>query len=188
MAKNLGSPTLFASKTNNARIASPVEYHIAEHAALPSFHRTKHLLSTSHFLPSRRTKHERHLRLDLAPAVAPSTQHARFPFKPDYRTFSAYIAERACRRLDYFHSFLPHLLTLVRSVLVSIASAPPYKYLAPGLAGKPSKGNCGPFSPFLSLACVTLLSFVRSAQTASLATDYRTIVRDCAYPIRKNLP
>jgi len=57
--------------------------------------------------------------------------NALLPLKIDYRTLLDYIAVRDCRRLTYFPSFSFPLLTNTCSVLVFIASAPPYKYHRP---------------------------------------------------------
>ena len=70
-------------ENNNARIASPVEPRSIPHRQTPRFFPLSNGqsgISTFPFLPSRRIKHEHRLHLDLAPAVAPSTQHTRFTF------------------------------------------------------------------------------------------------------------
>jgi len=152
--KILGSPTPLASKNNDARMSRQPSTTSPNTPPVPlsNGQRTR---STFHFLPSRWTRHEHRLRLDLAPAVAPSTQHTRF--------------------IIFFLS----LLTLVRSILVSIASALPYKYLAPGLAGRPSR-QYKPSSPHFSFSLVCdLISFplrLISPETTSLADAPRLCI------------
>jgi hypothetical protein len=77
------TPHSLRLENDNARIASPVEPHSIPHRRTPRFSPLSNGqsgISTFPFLPSQRIKHEHRLRLDLAPAVAPLTQHTHLAF------------------------------------------------------------------------------------------------------------